>query len=662
MVRIQLLRGARFIAAAALVGSVSGAAGAGLLIADGGLGGVLAIEEHDVRVTINNGVAVTEVEQVFRNTEDRQVEALYVFPVPHGASVANFSMWIGGKEMVGEVVEKERAREIYESYKATRVDPGLLEQKDYKTFEMRVFPIGPRAEQRVRISYYQELPFDADRATYTYPLATAAGDRTAPTTSGRLSMNVRLLSEAPIVAIDSPSHGDDFVVAGATPEFYEASFESRDGDLSRDFVLSYQTKRAQTGLDLITSKHSSGDGYFMLTLTAGDELAEASEPADYVFVLDVSGSMAYDGKLGLSRESIGAFIETLSPEDRVEVMTFNVAPTVLFGELTGATEETLGATRDFLRSRQAGGGTVLRHALRTAYKYGDPDRWLNVVVLSDGMTEQRERAELLRLIGERPANATVFAVGVGNEVNRPLLAQLAEEAGGIAAFLSAGDDMARQARAFRRKLTRPAVSDVRVAIDGVSAYDVTPTTIPNLYHGAPVRLYGRYRGEGLFNVRVEGEVRGKPYEQTVRLAAGAGDNPEIERMWAQRTIESLLKGADRKGSRDTVVDRVIDLAQAYSIVTEYTSFLVLENDEEYRRWKIDRRNAERLERDRRHHDDLEQRFERLRDKSLVRLGPPRPRQAVDPGESKPAESTPEPSAGLLMLLGAGPLLFGRRRR
>src|SRR5215831_12968987 len=100
------------------------ARGAGLLIADGGFGGVLEIKEQDVKVTINNGIAVTEIEQIFVNRENRVVEALYTFPVPKGASVANFSMWIEGKEMIGEVVEKERARQIYESYKQRRRDPG----------------------------------------------------------------------------------------------------------------------------------------------------------------------------------------------------------------------------------------------------------------------------------------------------------------------------------------------------------------------------------------------------------------------------------------------------------------------------------------------------------------------------------------------------------
>ena len=162
--------------AAAVIGTAAlataPARAAGLLVADNGFGGVLEIKEHAAKVTINNGIAVTEVTQVFVNNEDRQVEALYTFPVPRGASVANFSMWINGKEMTGEVLEKQRAREIYDSYKRVKRDPGLLEQTDYRTFEMRIFPIGPRAEQRVQVTYYQELDVDHDWATYVYPLST----------------------------------------------------------------------------------------------------------------------------------------------------------------------------------------------------------------------------------------------------------------------------------------------------------------------------------------------------------------------------------------------------------------------------------------------------------------------------------------------------------
>jgi Ca-activated chloride channel family protein len=205
------------IAAALLAGvallSAPQADAAGLLIADGGFGGVLEIKEHDVKVSINNGIAVTTVTQVFQNTEDRQVEALYTFPVPKSASVANFSMWINGKEMVGEVLEKKRAREIYNSYKEVRRDPGLLEQVDFKTFEMRIFPIAPKAEQRVQISYYQELDYDRDWATYIYPLATNTRGQIDERTTGRFSVSFDVKSAIPIAELSSPSHAEALVAA-----------------------------------------------------------------------------------------------------------------------------------------------------------------------------------------------------------------------------------------------------------------------------------------------------------------------------------------------------------------------------------------------------------------------------------------------------------------
>src|SRR5262245_50170588 len=196
------------------------ASAAGLLIADGGFGGVLEIKEQNVHVTINNGIAVTEVDQVFVNTENRIVEALYTFPVPNGASVANFSMWIGGKEMIGEVVEKKRAREIYESYKQTKRDPGLLEQVDFKRFEMRIFPIAAGAEQKVKIEYYQELDFDHDQASYIYPLSTVTRTDLRQESAGKLSFRVDVKSEIPIIAMESPSHRDDVVIAKHDPHYY----------------------------------------------------------------------------------------------------------------------------------------------------------------------------------------------------------------------------------------------------------------------------------------------------------------------------------------------------------------------------------------------------------------------------------------------------------
>jgi Ca-activated chloride channel family protein len=596
---------------------------AGLLIADGGFGGALEIKEQDVHVTINNGIAVTEIDQVFVNTEDRVVEALYTFPVPKAASVSNFSMWIGGKEMIGEVVEKQRAREIYESYKQTKRDPGLLEQVDYKRFEMRIFPIPPGAEQRVKLTYYQELDADHDWATYVYPLATISRPGIDEQTKGHFAFTIDVKSEVPIVTMESPSHKEKVVIAKQNDSYWRASMENPAGSIDRDVVLAYHVERPQTGFDVITSKSAGEPGYLQLSLTAGKELEAMNQGMDYVFVLDVSGSMAFDGKLPLSRSSLESFIESLGPDDRFEVITFNIAPNTLFNESRPANEENLKQATSFLASQRALGGTVLRPAIDTAYRYQNPDRTLNVVILSDGITEQADQSELVRLIEQRPAGSRVFCIGVGNEVNRPLLEQLAREAGGVAAFVSQGDDFKRQAEAFRRKLTRPAASNLHVTFEGGGVYDVEPAELPSLYHGVPLRVYGRYRDVGLTKVTIQGDVQGQPFEQSVEVDLPAVDNtnPEIERMWASKRVDQLLAAARAQGNTASVVGEVVKLCEDYSIVSEYASFIVLENDAEYQRWKIERKNFSRLERDRIAQARVSDELAAARNKAVSQLGP-----------------------------------------
>jgi Ca-activated chloride channel family protein len=361
--------------------------------------------------------------------------------------------------------------------------------------------------------------------------------------------------------------------------------------------------------------------------------------------------MADQGKLEVSRSSVDAFIKSLGTSDNFEVMTFNVSPTLLFSKLAPADEAAKAKAVEFIAAQQARGGTVLRPAIETAYKYatgaadGQP---LNVVILSDGMSETGERTELLGLIARKPAGVKVFCIGVGNDVNRPLLTQMAEDAGGLAAFISQGDDFERQAKAFRRKLTHPVAANIKLDFGGGSVYDLEPAILPDLYHGAPVRVYGRYKQSGPVKVTLKATVLDKPIETTVELKFPGGDdeNPEIERMWAWHKVQRLLGAADRTGSRDAAVNEVVRLGEAYSIATEYTSFLVLENDAEYQRWQIERKNALRVERDRRKQEALRADLEKLNEKTLAALGPV-PAAGTDQkaAEKKVADNTAERRTG-----------------
>ncbi|GAH89393.1 unnamed protein product, partial [marine sediment metagenome] len=102
------------VLAAAVVLMASSASATGLLIPTDRNLGPLAIKYHRAKVKIKDRVAVTHVDQVFVNHTNRDLEATYIFPLPKGATVSDFYLYVNGKRTKGEILEKNRARNIYE--------------------------------------------------------------------------------------------------------------------------------------------------------------------------------------------------------------------------------------------------------------------------------------------------------------------------------------------------------------------------------------------------------------------------------------------------------------------------------------------------------------------------------------------------------------------
>ena len=196
------------------------------------------------------------------------------------------------------------------------------------------------------MTYYQELDVDHDRANYVYPLATVTQSNADQKTTGRFSFSLDVKSEVPIVNLKSPSHADQLVtVQHADAHYWQSSLETREADLSRDLVITYGLEKPHTGIDVISSKTGREDGYFQLTMTAGKELESQTKGSDYVFVIDISGSMKNDGKLALLRNSVEAFVQSLGEEDRFELITFNITATPLFNAISPVNADTKPALR-----------------------------------------------------------------------------------------------------------------------------------------------------------------------------------------------------------------------------------------------------------------------------------------------------------------------------
>ena len=198
--------------------------------------------------------------------------------------------------------------------------------------------------------------------------------------------------------------------------------------------------------------------------------------------------------------------------------------------------------------------------------------------------------------------------------------------------------------------------------------------MPNLYPGSPVRVYGRYRGAGRADIQLRASINGRELKESAKLEFPKVDlaNPEIDRLWAQRRINGLLKQADRQGDRSSVIAEIVRLGEDFSITTEYTSFIVLENDAEYQRWKITRKNVDTFGRDQVAQGKRREQLELIRNKAMADLGPQPPKPAApsapqqlafntrstpqsDPAPTTPTPNQPAPRQSWNMGTGSGPV-------
>ena len=565
-----------------------------LVPTDGGPGLDIASQEVDVRIA--NGVAVTRVTQVFRNNEPRQREAIYSFPVPGEAGLSNFSMWIDGKEIIGEVLERQKARQIYDSIVSKQKDPGLLEQVSYKRFEARVFPVPANGTQKVQIAWYQPCDYDGGVVTYTYPLES----KTAAPGAGTFKLDVRVVSEIPIAKIGSPSHKELMAVRETSPGLWRASFEQPRGRLDRDFVVVYQLERERYGLALVPYAAKGQEGYFMLMLTAGEELDRADVPINLTILLDVSGSMSDERKLATAVIAAERVLKALGERDTFSLITFNIGADAASREPVAATADNVAAALHHLRKMRAAGGTELAPALEMAAKRISADRANVVLVLSDGNTTESEDHAAFRTLLAGNKGIRIFTLGVGNEVNRPLLSTLADRTGGYAGFLSPDDDIPQKVDLLRQKLLHQVAEELELKVDGVRVSELTPAKLPNLFRGSQAVLYGRYHGSGKATITVTGRIGGK--ERTITLEADFPaddrDMPEVRRMWAWKRADELMRRVRLEGADTALVAQITQIGIEYSIVTPYTSFLVLENDAQYRQLGIDQKNKAQVAEDR----------------------------------------------------------------
>lgn len=536
----------------------------------------LAIKYHHVDIQIKDQVATTRVDQVFVNDNPWAAEGTYIFPLPQGAAVSDFVMWVDGKAVHGEILEADEARTIYDDVVRRMKDPALLEYVGRKALKASVFPIPPGEERKIELEYSQILPVENGLVHYIYPLST---ERFSSRPLEDLVVRAQIESREPLKAVYSSRHE----VSIDREDDYHALLGLEQSDVlpDRDFELFYTISSEKIGLNLLSFKEEGQDGFFLL-LAAPDVKVNEEEIVvkDIILVLDTSGSMQGE-KMDQAKEAARYVLDHLNPLDRFAIVSFATTTRSFSPSLQPASQADKG--KDFLDRLEAMGSTDINRAMIEAVGLAEEVRPTTLIFLTDGLPTEGVTvtgAILDNVAREAPDNVRIFSFGVGDDVDTDLLDQISLDHGGASTYVRPGEEIDEEVSAFYRKVKIPILSDLSLDWGDIIVDQVYPQRIPDLFAGSQLILLGRYREGGPVKITLKGMVNQEERSYTYEdLSFRKEDGDDfIPRLWATRAVGYYLTQIRLYGEKQEWIDSIVSLSTRYGIITPYTSFLIQEKD------------------------------------------------------------------------------------
>jgi Ca-activated chloride channel family protein len=552
-------------------------------------GETLPLEETRVTFTVSGTIAAFTVTQTYRNRGTRPIHAQYVFPASTRAAVNGLTLRLQDHVVEAKIEEREEAKRTYARARSQGKTASLLEQDRPNVFRMSVSNILP--QERVQaVLRYTELLVPTD-GTYELVFPAVVGPRysskpaaaaeaadhfiQSPYTHGGVAPSYAfaiagtLSTAVPLDELGSPSH--HVKVEWKGPSHAEVTLDPADApEGNRDFILRYRLtgKQVQSGLLV----HEGQDESFFLLMAQPPRrvLPQMIPPREYVFIVDVSGSMR-GFPLQVAKEVMRELFSGLRPEDRLNVLLFSGGSRLMSPASVPATAQNVAQALALIDRQDGGGGTELVPALEQALALPAAEGMSrSLVVVTDGyIGGEREAFALVRA---NLGNANVYCFGIGRSVNRYLVEGLAKAGMGEPFVVNGPEGAPAEAARFAAYVRAPVLTHLRLEAEGVELSDLEPGTLPDVLADRPVIIHGKWKGSGAGRLTLTGTSGAGPYTQTFDLA-GVKEraNPALPILWARARIAALHDFGDGPSAKD----QVTALGLRYSLLTQFTSFIAV---------------------------------------------------------------------------------------
>ena len=534
----------------------------------------LSLRNYHIDVHIEDGFARTTIDQTYFNHENRRLEGTFYFPLPPDASLSRLAMYVNGQLNEGGMAERDYARATYESIVTRMQDPALLEWVDGSTFKMRVFPLEARQEKRIIISYVQRLEYIDGQAAYRFP-----GGHTLQYV-GAWSFHARV------------KDGQDMQWASESHNFTA----SRDGGdmlldakakevkLDQDLVLRL-SEPARTPLVRFSSTDFEGSRYLMLRYRPVLPDQPTRQGRNWVFLFESSA----DRNPLLARAQIDVLRNILAHaerDDRFSVLAVNTRVHAWSDNLAPVTPDNIQAAVEYLEKTHLVGALDLEAGLSAAAGMLKDAQNGHVVHLGGGTAILGIRADDA-LVQKIPADVKYVGIGVGKKWARGFMKLAAARSGGFFTQINPDENIPWRSLELVSILNRPRLLNVTVA-DPAAGGNPAGNWLgfsDSVRNGEELSAVTRLDGGAAppREVAVTGMLDGKPFTQNIAVSEEHGKADYLPRMWARLEIDRLIAaGADANR------DRIVALSKSMYVMSPFTSLLVLENEQMYEQYKVDR--------------------------------------------------------------------------
>ena len=566
----------------------------------------LPLKETSVRSDIAGSIADVTVKQVYVNSGQHPIEAIYTFPMSTRAAVYGMKMTIGNRTITAKIEEKKKARADYEQAKQEGKRASLLEQSRPNVFTMNVsnIMVGDTIEVELR---YTEL-LVPEKGTYSFVYPTVVGPRysnkskdkagpdddfvSTPYThegeapSYSFGYELTIHSGIPIQDVTCTSH--KMVEGGRSSEPATGNqplttvhlsldpSETQGGN--RDVIVNYSLQGSQIESGVLLYEGEDENFFLAMVQPPKRVLKENIPPREYIFIVDVSGSM-WGFPMEITKRLMRNLIVNLNPSDKFNVVLFSSNLKVFKPKSVDANSMNIEEALEFIKSGNNWSGTEVLDALKKAYALPLPDEDMSrtFVIATDGYVDVEK--ECFEMIRNNSGSTNFFAFGIGSSVNRYLIEGMAHAGGGEPFIVTKESEAAKMADRFRQYISTPVLTRIKLNTGSFQAYDVEPVAVPDMMAERPILIYGKYRGKAAGTVTLTGKVGRKPWRQTFDLSKVQADsaNAALRYLWARERIKGLdylVSGYENEN--DPNAKKILALGLKYNLMTNYTSFIAID--------------------------------------------------------------------------------------